>query len=90
MKVIKKDGRIQEFDIDKIKITLGYVSDEVKQPLTFSDIDMVARKVERAVLESNDNTIHSSDIQKIVLKELKEAGFNYIAKRYDEYKKDFN
>lgn len=87
MKVIKRDGRIQEFDIEKIKLTLERVSDELNEPFTKSDIDNVAREIHKAILGMGKEYIHSFEIHRIVVEQLKNAGFTHIAQAYDDYQK---
>jgi len=87
MKVIKKDGRIQEFDIEKIKLSLERVSDEVNEPFTKSDINNLARAIQETILTMNKEYIGSSEIRSIVVEQLKRAGFTHIAQAYDDYLK---
>lgn len=86
MKVIKKDGRIQEFDIEKIKLTLERVSDEVGKPFTKSDIDNLAKFIQKAISDTNKEYMRSFEIHRIVVEQLKVAGFNHIAQAYDDYR----
>lgn len=82
MKVIKRDGRIQEFDIGKIQITLENVSDEISEPLTASDIKKLLASIEKAVCSRNQDEIRSSEIFEIVIEKLEKAGFSDIAAAY--------
>ncbi|MCM8900517.1 hypothetical protein KVG29_04655 [Caldicoprobacter algeriensis] len=45
MKTIKNDSRVQDFDIEKTKLTLERISDEVNEPLTEPDINKLARAI---------------------------------------------
>lgn len=87
MKVIKKDGRIQEFNIEKIKLTLERVSDEINEPLTQSDIDNLARAIQKAILAAGKEHMHSFEIHRIVVDQLRTAGFDDIARAYGDYQK---
>jgi transcriptional regulator NrdR family protein len=87
MKVIKRNGLVQEFDIEKIKLTLERVSDEVNEPFTKSDIDNLTRAIQKAVLARGKEYIHSFEIHTIVVDELKSAGFIHIAQAYDDYQR---
>ncbi len=86
MKVIKRDGRIQEFDIGKIQITLESVSDEISKPLTASDIKKLLASIEKAVYSRNQDEIRSSEIFEIVVEKLEKAGFHDIAAAYKKGK----
>jgi len=48
LKVRKRDGRIQDFNLGKIRLTIERVSDEVQMPLTGSDLDMISKSIERS------------------------------------------
>jgi len=93
LKVIKKDGRVQPFDLSKIIFALERISDECSQPFTQSDLTFVAKNIEksiRAAMENKDeDIIHTSKIRTIVIKELEQAGFKHIADCYKEYVKGF-
>ncbi len=84
MFVIKKDGRKQKFNIEKIKLTLEKVSDELNQPLTFSDIHNLGNKIQTSIENLYKEEIKSEEILKIVIKELQDSGFAYIAKAYNK------
>lgn len=86
MKVIKRNGRIQEFDIGKIQITLENVSDEISEPLTESDIKKLLASIEKAIYSRNQDEIRSSEIFEIVIDELEKAGFHDVAVAYKKGK----
>ncbi|MGI6707071.1 MAG: ATP cone domain-containing protein [Clostridia bacterium] len=88
-KVIKRDGRIQPFDIGKIRLTLERVSDEHREPFTSSDMDMIMKDIGREIDKYSGDTIHASEIYDIVLRTLKENGFLRIAQYYEGYQKRF-
>jgi transcriptional regulator NrdR family protein len=87
MKVIKKDGRMQDFDIEKIKLTLERVSDDVHEPLTESDIKKLAKIINDVIVNKNKEHVHSFEIRQIVIDQLRDAGFAHIAQAYDDYQK---
>lgn len=82
MKVIKRDGRIVEFNLDKIKLTLERVSDETEQPFPSSDIDKLSKEIIKRVKLRKIDPIKSSMIHDIVVNVLKDAGFYDIAQAY--------
>ncbi|NSW90080.1 MAG: ATPase [Firmicutes bacterium] len=89
MKVKKKDGRIQDFNADKIKLILEKVSDEAEKPLTGSDVNIITKLVEETVRKDYKDIITTEEIHKVVVNQLKKAGFLDIAKAYDEFEKKF-
>lgn len=89
MKVIKKSGRVQEFDLEKIKLTLERVSDEVNKPFTDSDINKLTKAIHKVILAIGKEYVHSFQIHQIVVDELKAAGFTHIAQAYDNYQRKY-
>jgi len=86
MKVIKRDGRLQNFDLSKIKTSIYRASDDASQPLNESDIDNVAKSIEKSLKNYQKDSIHSDIIQKFVLRELEKQGFKIVAEYYNQGK----
>ena len=45
MNIIKKNGRVEEFNISKIKHSILNVSNEINEPFTDADLKIVEREV---------------------------------------------
>ena len=88
MKVIKRDGRIQEFDLNKILITLEKVSDDISEPFTESDIRNLSEDIESTIKAISEDSIEVNKIQDIVVEELEKLGFGNAARHYREYRKE--
>ena len=86
MKVIKRDGRLQEFDLSKIKTSIYRASDDAEQPLNESDIENLAKSIEKGLKNYQKDSIHSDIIQTFVLRELESQGFKIVAKYYNQGK----
>lgn len=86
MKVIKRDGRIQEFEMRKIILTLEKASDEAGTPFTRSDIENITRGIEKKVLSKYEDKINVDQILNIVVDQLREDGFGRTAQYYENYK----
>lgn len=84
MKVIKNDGRLQEFDLRKIKTSIDRASDDARQPLNESDIENLAKSIEKGLKNYQKESIHSDVIQKFVLLELEKHGFKVVAEYYEQ------
>ena len=89
MKVKKRNGSLQDFNMDKIKLTLERVSDELNRPLTGSDLRVLTEAIEKNILETKKEIIESAEIYKIVIEKLRRLGFTRIAKAYEDFKKKF-
>ena len=47
MKVKKRNGSLQDFNMDKVKLTLERVSDDQGRPFTAADINRLTDAIER-------------------------------------------
>lgn len=85
MTVIKKDGRIQDFDIEKMRLSIENASDDAKAPMSSSDINLVIKEV-MAFIESSDTHQHlnTAMIRKLIIDSLIKFGFTVVAKHYSE------
>lgn len=84
MLVIKRRGNKQDFQIDKIKVSIMRASDDIDEPLNESDISFIVSKVKDSINDKYSNEIKSSDIHNIVVEILNSTGFSKIAKAYIE------
>ncbi|GAA0178639.1 hypothetical protein SH2C18_16550 [Clostridium sediminicola] len=82
MKVIKRDGRMQDFDKNKIKVSIMRASDDAKEPFNTSDIENVTGSVTKALGDRVE--IKVIEIHEIILKTLKDFGFNKTAELFDK------
>jgi transcriptional repressor NrdR len=63
--VIKRDGRREPFQKDKIKS--GIEKSCEKRPISAIQIDRVINNIERAILDISDKEIHTRDIGNLVM-----------------------
>ncbi len=89
MRVKKKDGRVQDFNPEKIKLSLEKVSDEIEKPFTGSDLINLTKSIEKTIKNSYEDLVSTDEIRKIVLDKLIKFGFTDIARAYDEFNKKF-
>ncbi len=89
MEVIKKDGRVQELDKEKIRISLLSSSSNTEQILNESDINILVKDiVEKIVqLRTGYGNTSSYEIMGSVIDVLKRDGFDMIVSSYLGYKK---
>ena len=87
MKVRKKNGSIQDFDISKIRLTLERVSDEQGMPFTGSDLRMLTESIHEEIEKMQKEIVSSAEIHEIVVERLKIFGFTQIAEAYDSFEK---
>lgn len=82
MKVQKSNGSFQDFDIKKIKMVLGRVSDECEQSMNSGDINSVINSVVETMKKDHKDVILNRDLRTIVYDTLKAYGFENIADAY--------
>ncbi|WP_102400247.1 ATP cone domain-containing protein [Haloimpatiens massiliensis] len=83
MKVIKRDGRTQEFDISKIMVSIERSSDDAGNPMTSSDILNMSEDVKNKIWDDFKNKVSYNDIRNIVIEKLSNSGFESVAKAYE-------
>ena len=86
--VVKRDGKVVDFDIDKIRVAITKAFDALEKQYHPTVINMLALQV-TADFENkiHDEHITVEDIQDSVEKVLSEAGFADVAKAYILYRK---
>ena len=89
MDVIKRDGRVQELDKEKIRISILNSSSNTNQMLNESDINILVKDiVEKLVhLRTGYGNTSSYEIMGTVIDVLKRDGFDMIISSYLGYKK---
>ena len=66
MRVKKRSGKTQNFNIEKIKVAILKASEGIDQDIPNYMLNRIASKVEEEVTNSDKKTISTSDISAIV------------------------
>ncbi len=85
--VIKKDGRRESFDRDKIKF--GLIRSCEKRPVSREKIENASDRIEKNIQNSMKKEIYSKDVGEMVMEELKkldEVSYVRFASVYREFK----
>lgn len=84
LNVVKKDGRIDKFNIEKIKTSVGNSAADSNIQLTKKDLDIIARETKRTIVEvrGEDGQTSSYEIRGVIVRVLKELGFRQIAEDF--------
>ncbi|WP_461207702.1 ATP cone domain-containing protein [Clostridium sp. DL1XJH146] len=82
MKVIKRDGRIEEFNSSKINTSIMRASDDAKEPFNSADIEVVSENVIKALGEKDEVAVY--EIHMTILSQLKKCGFSKTAESFDK------
>ncbi|HHD2752629.1 TPA: ATP cone domain-containing protein [Clostridium perfringens] len=88
MNIIKKDGRIEEFKIEKLSTSLSNAANDLNLTLNKSDIKIITEDIEKTIKSIRSNEATSSyEVVGILISTLKNEKFSEILKAYIEYKK---
>ena len=89
MQVIKKDGRLQELDANKIKISILNATSGTKALLNELDIKIIVKDIIKIIedLRSEYGNTSSYEIVGVVVEVLKRDGFDDVISSYIEYSK---
>ena len=84
MKIIKRDGKVVDYNPDKIRIAIGKANNEVgrKEKATKEEINDIIKYIE----ELDKKRILVEDIQDIIEQKLMELGRYVLAKKYITYR----
>lgn len=82
MKVLKRKGFLEEFDINKLIRSMANASDEADQPLNRGDLSYLSKQIAQEAKETYGDTISHSDLRIIVDKTLRKHGFSAVADSY--------
>jgi transcriptional repressor NrdR len=87
LRVIKKDGTRENFEIEKVK--KGMIKACEKRPVSLEKIEQAAREIETKLVESNKKEIKTETIGEMVMKALKKldkVAYIRFASVYREFK----
>lgn len=88
MKVLKRNGNLQDFNLDKIKTTLICTAEDLKEPLNSSDLNNLLSEINKAINRYKD-PISYKDVHNTVTCTLKDMGFLDMSRAYDEFQLSF-
>lgn len=83
MKVKKRDSRLQEFNLDKIKRTICNASDDIREPMTEGDLNFISDDIEEKVMKRFKDVVLSIELRKIIIETLNELGFRSVSESYE-------
>ncbi|MDZ5252467.1 ATP cone domain-containing protein [Clostridium sp. LIBA-8841] len=89
MNIIKKDGRIEEFKIEKLSTSLSNAANDLNLTLNKSDVKIITEDVEKIIksIRLNNEATSSYEVVGVLISSLKDEKFSEILKAYIEYKK---
>jgi transcriptional regulator NrdR family protein len=83
MKLIKKNGSVQEFEVVKLEQSILRSSDDLEQPLNTGDVKYIIGRIE-SVLKSirGEGNTSAYEVFAVAIHVLNEEGFQAIAYNY--------
>lgn len=89
MKIVKKDGRLEEFNSKKIKTSIENSANDCDTVLNESDLKILVSDVEKTLINIRKDSLVTSSYEVIgaIFEVLKRDGFNNVLKAYIEFDK---
>lgn len=89
MKIIKKDGRLEEFNISKIKTSIENAASDSESMVNESDLNILVDDIEKLLINIRKDSLVTSSYEVIgvIFEIFKRDGFNSILKAYVEFDK---
>lgn len=89
MKIIKKDGRLEEFNYDKIKTSITNSAMDSEQLVNESDLNIIVRDIVKNIegLRGETSATSSYEVIGSIFTVLKRDGFENVIKAYLDYRK---
>lgn len=89
MQIIKKDGRLENFNIKKIKTSIENAARDSGTMLNESDLKILVNDAEKTLLKTRKDSLITSSYEVIgvIFDILKRDGFKSILKSYLEFDK---
>lgn len=85
--VMKRDGRMQQFDDRKLKDSMANASDHAKQPMNEGDLNNILWMIKKSISDMGRKVILSKDLRALVFGILMKQGFSKVADEYGMYTK---
>lgn len=89
MNIIKKDGRLEKFNIKKVKTSIENAARDSGEMVNESDLNILVNDVEKVLLKIRKDSLVTSSYEVIgtIFEILKRDGFNSILRAYVEFDK---
>ncbi len=89
MKIIKKDGRLEEFDINKIRTSIENAASDSESMLNESDLNIIISDIIKILEKTRKDSLVTSsyEVVGVIFNILKASGFSKLLKSYIEFDK---
>lgn len=89
LKVVKRDGRIIDFDLERVKVSVANSARDSDIQISSKELDLIGKSVENTIrkVRGEGGITSTYEIRGVVVRVLKEMGFKNIAKDFYEGEK---
>ena len=90
MRIVKKNNTIEEFNHNKVLISIANAADDIGVILNYSDLKVNKNEILNRLDKISEQTesISSVMLSGLIIEILEDLGFMYIANSYLDFKKD--
>lgn len=85
MLIIKKNGSKEEFNREKLKISIINASFDAKTPMTEGDANMIVKGIEHEILSIRKDNTSSYEVFALTIEILKKYRFLSVVREYLKY-----
>ncbi|WP_459128802.1 ATP cone domain-containing protein [Guggenheimella bovis] len=84
MKLLKKDGRIQDYDVKKLETSLLLTADDIQFPLSQKEAELLGKKVTEILtsLRGEDGLTSSFEVRGVTVEVLLENKYKDLSRHF--------
>lgn len=90
LKVIKRDGRVIDFNEENIKTSIANSASDSDIQITKKELELIAHAVEKTIIKMRgaDGVTSTFEIRNVIVRELNEFGYKGIASDFERQEKE--
>ncbi|WP_027634556.1 ATP cone domain-containing protein [Clostridium hydrogeniformans] len=85
MKIIKRSGKLEDFNINKIRVSIENASADARCPLNESDAKVISSEIAKSIEKIRTEKTSSHEVFGATIRTLSSMGFSKIALEYVKY-----
>ncbi len=90
LKVIKRDGRVIDFNEENIKTSIANSASDSGIQITKKELELIAHAVQKTIIKMRgvDGVTSTFEIRNVIVRELNEFGYKAIAADFERQEKE--
>ena len=90
LKVIKRDGRVIDFNEENIKTSIANSASDSGIQITKKELEIIAHAVQKTIIKMRgvDGVTSTFEIRNVIVRELNEFGYKAIAADFERQEKE--